>query len=335
MKKHIPSILAGICCVLVLICSMQIANLNQEIEALKNTVNSRFSMLESEVNSISYSVRDTLEEQASLVSSIDWYYGETDMEKMTVQVHMQIVPKSYTEGVTAASVFCGEKEYPMNLQDGVFNVQFPVSLLEESAVERVQFMEGETIATQQLSVGFSPRYDFLPIVYAQFAGSSTGSPEDGVYTKTYTGTLHIQVEQKGEGKPIESFSLVETLDGEEIFRQELELVDTLPSDPEAGVVYPEDMGNDDGFQQLFSELEGHKAQIPYGSRYSMYVEAVDGYGLHHVCLISVENINDKGEPSKEEDWEWRYGAEGFLYDAQGNPLNELTEEFGWSGRKNG
>ena len=64
--------------------------------------------------------------------------------------------------------------------------------------------------------------------------------------------------------------------------------------------------------------------ISFDSSYEMYIEAVDGLGLHHRAWVDGITLDENGEPYFSADQMWN-GSEGSIFDAAGNPLWTMND----------
>lgn len=312
MKKHIPTILSGVVCVLLGVTLVQNHELKRQISEMESNLWNRISYVENAVNGISYNIETTLREEAAFLIDDNWSFQNADIENGTVTAVLEVMPKEYHPEKTKAAIICDKIEYPMTLENGIFRADVEVELFQNSLVERVMFEEEGVVRTERLNWSLTPRYDLLPIVYAHYAGGTTGRPGDkskGVYEVEFDGDLQIDVDAPTEGKGIQTISIVEMVDDNVIERTEIPITDSnrIPG-------------------SFTHEFDHKKVSFPYGSTYGMYVELEDEYGLLHRAWAWREKIGETGEPVEDDHWWWR-GAEGSIFNADGEPLTVHDEEF--------
>ncbi len=326
MKKYIPTILSGLACVLLGVTLVQNYELRRQISEIESNLWNQISRVENAVNGITYNIETTLEEGAALLIDDRWSFQDADIENGTVTAILEVMPKEYHPEKTKAMIVCNEKEYPMSLENGVFRSNVEVSLFERSLVERVLFEEDGVIRSESLNWSLTPRHDLLPVVYAHYAGGTTGRRGDqakGMYEVEFDGELQVDIDTPQEMEAIRSIYIVEMVDDEVIGRTEIPLdpadVAEAAGDHMAAEAYL--------FPGTFThEFDHKKVSFPYGSTYAMYVEVEDGYGLIHRAWAWREKISETGEPVDDDHWWWR-GAEASIFNADGEPLAVHDEEF--------
>ncbi len=310
MKKNISAIIASVSCVLLIICLYNISSLKKEVDNLKSNLYSRISDIDRSISMISYDVKKELESQASLLSDGQWAYGDIDFENYTVSVNVSVTPKEYTPDKTSAVIVCGKKEYPMTLSDGAYIADIELSFFENSIIDSVLFEKEGTVQTESLNWEISPRYDCLPIVYAE-NGSSTGTVKNGFFIWGYDDGICIIAEQKnGNIGEIGSISVLAYSDG--VLSKKFD----IPVDQEK--MQRHDVGFD-----YFIEFK-NEFKIPFESKFELYTE-VEIDGLYYRNKIEEFDISSNGSDLSEGDW-FR-NAEGSIYDADGNIIFDINAVY--------
>lgn len=119
MKKNWQSILTVIMAILLIVCLIQINSLTDRVNQLNTNFTSQINIVRDSINNISWSVNDSLEQQASILSDAVWEYGKIDLEKRTAEVEVTITPKEYDTN-THAYVSAGTQSFPLTLNNGSF-----------------------------------------------------------------------------------------------------------------------------------------------------------------------------------------------------------------------
>ncbi len=305
MKKNWQAMVSAVMCVMLGICMVQIADLKEQLRSFENNAYNRLSYVETNVNRIYSGIDEKLEQQAKILADGEWSYGEADAEAGTVILNISISPKEYRPEVTEVSVVCNDAEYPLELQDGSYTASVPVSMYKESLVSWVELREEGAIRREKLDWYVNPRYEYLPVVYARYSGSSSGTGRDGVkqtgiYMKTFQGQIELTIDQKEKVTDgIQAVTLVECLDDKVLKATEIP-VETWKSSGHSPYTWP--------FEKT--------VYIPFGSTYGAYLEVVDENGLRHRAWVEKEKIDMDGKPVKDDTEFWR-GAEASIHDAEG------------------
>lgn len=286
------------------------------------------SNISNNVSNIYATIDSKLEQQASLLTAEAWEYGNADYDAKTVELLCTITPREYTEE-TEAVIFIGDTAYAMTRRGADFTAAVDIPLCAGTNSCKVVFRDGNSCRTEALDWYLSPRYDYLPIVYAQFDGGSMGKVENDTYIYSAKGVINIQVDGKGDYGFV-SAVLVEELDGREQGRTDIVLdnADFFENYQNGNGTRPEKVISDNTSSQqefyaggpFYYELD-KEYTIPFGSILTLYVELEDQNGLLHRCIIERQEISHSGELLDDESWMWR-GIEASIYDADGNPLSE-------------
>jgi len=309
MRKNWQTIIMVIMCVMLGICMVQIAELREQLISFEHNTYNRLSYVETNVNRIYSGIDEKLEQQARILADSAWSFGEADTADGTVILKCSIAPKEYQPEQTRAVIFCDDVEYPMTLENGSFVAEIPVSLYQEAKISGVELQDGERIRTEKLDWYVNPRYEYLPVVYAQYSGSSTGTARTGkqagsqnsAYMKTYSGEIILNIDQKEwtEDHEIKAVTVVECLDDQIVCATEIPK-ETWKSSGDYHYSWP--------YEKTIT--------IPFGSTYGVYVDVVDANGLRHRAWIDKERIDVDGNPVKDQ-YEYWHGAEGSIHEMDG------------------
>ncbi len=313
IKKNIlPLFLA----VLLIIALVQIAELEEQVGSLSGTVSVQMDNMRHEISNISYSVDRSLGEANSLLAGSEYSLTGFDLDDRTVQMTCTVSPKEYQPGITAAYLLYSGKEYKMWEENGVYTAELTLPLFEETTVDTVRFEENGIARTESLDWTVNPREEYIPYVSVQpSAGMVTGPQKDqnGRITapRTYDWEVSIRLDRNDDSVGVQSITLIEFMNGEEIERTDIPLNTVRESDdPNVAPVAPVGKAAENP-SQFFYSLE-KTVDITEECVYEMYVEVVDSYGLHH--RVQIDRYADG------EEWDAVYGDGADIYDADGNLL---------------
>lgn len=278
MKEKWPKILNIVSIILLIACVVMIFSLKNEINELRRVVNQNQSMLQSNISAISSSIRNELDQQASLINDSGWTVAAIDTENKTVDMDFYVVPKTYNPEKTKASIICNEKEYSMNLENGRYVARIAIPLFEQTSVSCVNFNEDGTVRSQELTWYINPRYDVIPDVYMHHSGSMTQNYGKDTITRAYSGDIEIDYDHKLMGTSVDKVKVVVAVDGKEIWSDnpKLEVVSTDTYSSHYRVP----------FEQTF--------EIKKGATLLVYAEATDQNGWVYRTVLEDATISDKG-----------------------------------------
>lgn len=330
MKKNLPLIISMLCCICSVICVFKLSSLERELGEMRNDLDGRINYLRSDLRSVEEGVTRQLSEQANLLTSSDYELGEADYDKRTVQMRYTVVPKEYSPSETRAVLFCGGREYAMELEDGIFTAELPISLMGETEVAAVQLQENGVIRTQRLDTYIAPRQEYLGTVYADYNGSWTvQGKQDNKVTMAYDGAVDISIQHGKQMQGIRSIRLKEYVDGKEVSVRNLRVF------PEG-----EQSEEDNGAETSLYENAGDSQtqlkcaftetyEVPFGSRFELQSCVTMEDGLEYRNIVQRESFDEKGEPREgvfAADMLW-VGLEASIYDSEGKVLYDALEEL--------
>ena len=298
MKKHLSTIVTVLALVIAVVSQFRISNLENEIQQLKNHLNSSLSMAQSNQSAAISHMQELLEKEASILTNTEFSLGALNLPERSFTLSGSVTPKEHQPGLTSAFLTVNGESYPMELANGVYTTEIALPLFEDVQVSKVEFHEGDVIRTETLEEYWSPRYELLPTVSGRLGGSGRGTSSNGVYTWQREGEVRITVEGKGQTINLRSISLIEELDGKEVGRTEIPLTDTEsyrdnhatqePAPPPT----PEMQIND--FENFYHMID-REFYIPFGSTLELIVEVVDGNGLHYRTVLEHWAVSENGE----------------------------------------
>ena len=319
MKQYIPTIISILSCILVVVSMIKIAQLEEQLNLMRNETSGRFSSLQSSISSISSNVSATLEEQANLLAASSYTVDNLDLAKRTVDITCCITPKIYQPDGTTATIVCNDKEYAMTLKEGSYQATFPIPLVESSMVEQVAFVKDGTVSTQSLQWYLSPRDEYLPYMFASFHGRSSSSNGNWFIT-TYDGSIDVTVEQKGGiENTVETLDLVQYVNGEEVYRESM--LD-LPQENTSyfGKQFNSSLNSEDPFDLTYKLDKSF--ETPAGGKMRLCVEMTDGTDLTYRCIIDGQTLDENGTRLEDDDF---FRHECSIYD-ENNKLLYGSEE---------
>ena len=329
MKKQFPAILAAAACLLLLIALFRIRALENRLDSLQSDLSRQIARVNDNVSDIYGRVADAAAEAASPLAASSFSYGAADTKAQTVELVCTVFPKEYTPGRTEASVTVNGSAYPMALENGGYTATVAVPIAADTTVEGVSFSEDGAVRYVSLMQPFSPRYEYLPLIYGRFESNGSGSVQHGVYVLENEGLAVIDVDRKNSGVSLRSLALVFLLDGEETGRMDVDMTYAgqqaylaKVAGSSAHALPDEAAFLASGASEYYCHLD-RTFEIPLGSTLECYVEAVDRLGLRYRALFDLYEIDQTGAQSYNTEKWMRIGAEPDIYDADGNVLYAL------------
>lgn len=315
MQSKAYKVTTVISCLLVVFAMFKISNLNDRINSLERQLNNMESRLFSQLNAVSSGVDQKLEEYTNFLADFSWNFCGSDIDNRTVDVLLSVTPKENYPNETLAEIFLDGVGYPMRGNNGIYETIVTLPLFDDALVEKVVFSEENRTRTEKLNWGISPKYDFLPVITAQYRGS-THSTQNGTLgvDQITAGTIEIDFDLYNKCFVLKSAELVETLNGKELERTSLILSETNPDSPntaDAGKnhrTWQEEAANGTcDYLVLYSSIN-REYNIPNGGHHEMFVEITDSHGFIYRCKIESTLIGDNGSFVDDDPWHW-WGCE--------------------------
>ena len=307
MKKQIPAMILILLLIACLIVStMEISALRQEIKDLGNRLSMEVITLRQDISNVAHTasraVSDALQEDSDPLRSIDWEWLALDTAERTVTTRITALPKSYDADLTTAALHIGGHSVPMALVDGEYVAELNLPLLEDTELTSVQFTDGSMVQTSLVDATLRPRSSFLPRISTTFPGRGTGRVQDSTYVWTFTGSMELELSTPQEHITFTDIALVTRVGGQETNRQPL--TDLNVSLEQTATARADGYNTNISYN---SELD-ITASAPFGSTMEVYVEAADSLGLIHRVWLWGYAISETGNVTSLQDLPEYFGA---------------------------
>ncbi len=273
-----------------------LSNLYSRLDNINDSLNNSIQQVRLNVSTILseiYSINEAKKQEASLITSFDFQYGELDESKMTVPVRVKIVPKAVSEDTALSLEFGGETvSMKKNGDSTEFTAEFERGLFEDKGDKPVRLVikADGTFQTEDLEWNLGGLYwEFLPNSNASYVFDDiTWSEEKGIIVD---GTVVTFLDDE-EPDNFKNAKLIYKVNGE---------------------VLAEDATNDDEHIQIYKTFPGYGA----GDTLELYFEAEDRYGFIHETMLKRITLGTDG--TFEEETEPDKGAT-VIKDKDGNVL---------------
>lgn len=189
---------------------LRMGSLSQSLNQQSNQLQSQLQGMDSQINGISSTIEQKLNEQASLLSSHTLDFGDMDLETFKVPVQVTVMPKRFEQGAIAKLTINGQ-EAQMTLEpDYTLKGTLEVSVFEE--IHTSIIFENETSRELENLITYGPlRYDYLPNMGANYNGQISNPPNTNKWR--FQGEVHIALDPNKYQTDVKSVKLVELLDG--------------------------------------------------------------------------------------------------------------------------
>lgn len=262
-----------------LICNFfALSNLDSKLDNLNYNLSNSIQQVRSNVSTILseiYSINEAKKQEASLITSFEYEYGELDESNFTVPVRVKIVPKAVGEDTALSLEFDGKSvEMKSSADSTAFTAEFTRGLFEKSEDDNVRLVVNSKgiSETEELEWGMGDIYsEFMPYIIASYMFDDTVcSEENGVIVD---GTVSVFVEDE-DAYSFKNEKLIYKFNGE---------------------VVAEEATDGDGHIQIRRSF----ADYGIGDTFELYFEAEDKYGLIHEILLKEQTFTAYGENEDE------------------------------------
>ena len=170
-KVDLKIIAIIILAVVVIVCLSKIDGLNNRIVNLQSEISglhNQISSMNGNINSIYNNVDEMLKKEASILSDVNYSFGELDTEMHTAPITIKVVPKSLVDNMLI-SVCIGNETIEFERNGNEFSTTFPVSAFVNYKNPPMLNIKanGETKTELLESVPFNDLYTrYLPGIFA-------------------------------------------------------------------------------------------------------------------------------------------------------------------------
>ena len=270
-KTNLQKLIIVIMSAAIAFCFVLINRLENEIDQLRNSLNSQYHMLTTQVESIYTSVDQMLKEEASLLSNVTAEHGELNVEDHTIDVTVSLVPKLISDDMKVQISING-RTTELSRNGSNFTGTIPVNIynkdeqllmtIETAAGTQTQFLP--EVQTEYLWEGR------LPTLYHCEISGDRGLSE-GKYVLNGELDINCSPVEDTPNVHFEKFVLVTELNGKEINRED------ISQDVLNYQTYP---------HGVFFRHDYHmECEAAEGDELGIYLEATDSLGYLHRRLI--------------------------------------------------
>lgn len=189
---------------------LRIGSLNRDLFQQGNQLQSQLQGMDSQINGISYTIEQKLNEQASLLSSHTLDFGDMDPETFKVPVQVTVMPKRLEQGTIAKLIINGQEAIMTPGSSYALVGTVEVSVFEELH-PTIVFENGDVKELENLMAYGPLRYDYLPNMGANYNGQISNPPNTNKWR--FQGEVHIALDPNKYKTDVKSVKLLELLDG--------------------------------------------------------------------------------------------------------------------------
>jgi hypothetical protein len=277
MRKRLPLIFSAAALILALLTFLMVCSLRQTLNRQSQAIQSQIIAMRQETESVVYGitgqVQEALEQQSSILASVDIQTGDPDYRENQIPYVYTIVPKESSPD-TSARLISGNEQYPMTRrEDGSFIAEVKLPLLSQLSDLRVVFSDGDTSRTEEVPSLGSYAANLFLIPQVNLSGTIPVRTERYVMSN---GSLEVTNSASGNGIGVTSLAVVADWDGKEIDR----------------ITYPEAAGPD--LSEFVTNIDLDYPLHP-GSVLTIYVEIIDTNGIRYLLTAEQCNIDQNGK----------------------------------------
>ena len=284
----------------------QIVNLNSQIDTLERNLNYQYNELSGKINSIYHNVDEKLKEQASLLSYMEYSYGEFDAKNKTVELEIEMIPKERTE-FTVLYLERGEQRTSFKFEGDKYTAMLPIDVFGMDAEPlTLSIANGDIVQTEHLyDVHVDYLFEkYLPILSSDMLGSHTYHHQKKSLEVNLDTMIYFYNMNEESDAEFEEIYLVKYENGKLKKRENIT----------AEVLNSEDYDYEN-FHLSRKEEKTFTGDISK-EEWIYCIEAIDSYGFIHECEIYYWNGDDAKQIEHDEGA--NYGE--IIYDEERNVL---------------
>lgn len=224
IKRHWQKLVIGILVILLVLVSLQLYDLSQTVSELKANYSNSINNLHNNINSIYDNVDEKLKEQASLLSYVDFAYGEFDRKTNKVPVTIKVIPKLITDDMQL-SIKVGKDNIIFVREGNEFTAEFEVYIFTpgDNRCPVLNIKSGDEIKTELLEgvEVYDLRYRFIPSVYTSVYDVSASFSEGNLVLNGNYNVYCETVDSLNTENCFENMYITYELNGKEIKREQI------------------------------------------------------------------------------------------------------------------
>lgn len=132
----------------------KIIQLNRSIDALENRLSELDGKYNGQIQNAKYELEETLKEKESIITSYSLEPITRKIKDGTLIFRVNIVPKIYTEGMSAELSIYGEENYnyKLNYKERAYTAEIPLNIDETEVNFTVHFNDGKKVISQVIDI---------------------------------------------------------------------------------------------------------------------------------------------------------------------------------------
>lgn len=224
IKRHWQKLVIGVLTILLVIFSLQLYDLSQTVSDLKTDYINSINNLHNNINSIYHNVDEKLKEQASLLSYVDFEYGDFNSKTNKVPITIKVVPKVIADD-TRLSMQVGEDNIIFVRNGNEFSAEFEVYIFTsgDNRYPVLNIESGDELKTELLE-GVEVcdlRYKYIPCVYTSAYDISSSVSEGNLVIKGNYNVYCETVDILNTENCFDKMYVTYELNGKEIKREQI------------------------------------------------------------------------------------------------------------------
>ena len=177
LKRHWQKLAVGVLTILLVLASLQIYDLSENVKNLKIYYSNQYNSLNEDINAIYNNVDAKLKEKASLLSFVECEYGDFNSKTNKVPITLKVIPKVITDDMELSTQI-GENTVKFVRKGNEFIVECEVDIFafgEDYPILNIK--AGNEIKTEILEdvEVYNLRYNYIPTVYSSCSISTNFS----------------------------------------------------------------------------------------------------------------------------------------------------------------
>ena len=221
LKRHWQKLAVGVLAILLVLASLQIYDLSENVKNLKIYYSNQYNSLNEDINAIYNNVDAKLKEQASLLSFVECEYGDFNSKTNKVPITLKVIPKVITDDMELSTQI-GENtvkfvrkgnEFIAECEVDIFafGEDYPILNIKAGNEIKTEILEGVEV--------YNLRYNYIPTVYSSCSISTNFS--DGKLKLDGSYDVWLESPDGNSDMDFNKMYIIFELNGKEIHRTDI------------------------------------------------------------------------------------------------------------------
>ncbi|MDF2505080.1 hypothetical protein [Clostridium sp.] len=275
MKKYSNYIIIALL-IINMFCLLKINNLESSMDNYYQQIVSGINRNNNEISNIYSNINSILEKQGSLLDSYEIEFGDSlDKDSLTVPVKFTVVPKEYSEGLTA-NIQLNDESIKLNKKGTSFETTIDIDIF-ETFQPKVVISQNGIQKTESIDEYYDLYNKFLLQLEGHYNGSIQYSNGKHIYKG---GNIELRISNTNDTMP-EKVSIVYDINGSTLREDEVDISEFSNESYATNFITTD----------IIDEVELSANEV-----LTVYANIQDKYGINYKYVVLRNEVDKNGEP---------------------------------------